>query len=357
MKNWILKFFKKEYQTLNKIEISKDNLINNYKRLSSINKEIKIAPVLKSNAYGHGLIQVAKVLDPLNAPFFCVDSLYEAYELLKAGVKTSILIMGYTDPENFKVKKLSFAYAVFDKEALEILNKYQPGCPIHIFVDTGMNREGISMELLPKFLKEVKKYPDLKVEGLMSHLSSADDKKNIINKLQISNFKKTLQTCRQNKIYPKFIHLANSDGLANFSKELIFTNIARVGLAIYEGVLTFKTKIIQIKHLKKGDKVGYSGTYTARKNMIIGILPAGYNDGVDRRLSNKGYVSVGGILCPIIGRVSMNITTIDISKIKNPSLEQEVTIYPNINHAAKICQTIPYDLLVHLGESIKRVIV
>lgn len=348
MKNWLVKLFKKEYKTLNNIEILKDKLISNYKYLSSLNKRIKIAPVLKGNAYGHGLVQVARILDPLKPPFFCVDSLYEAYELLKINIQTPILIMGYTDPENFKVKKLPFSYAVFNSEMLGILNKYQPGCSIHIFVDTGMNREGIPINELHLFLKSL---PKLNIVGLMSHLASSD------NELQIKNFKKALETCKKYKIYPKYIHMANSDGLANFSKELDFTNMARIGLALYENVLSFKTKIIQIKYLKKGDKVGYSGTYTAKKDMKIGILPAGYNDGVDRRLSNKGYVSVEGVLCPIIGKVSMNITTIDISKVKHPSLEQEVIIYPDINYAAKICQTIPYDLLVHLGESIKRVIV
>lgn len=372
MINKFLGFLKKDYQTLNKIEISKDNLIYNYRYLSSLNRKIKIATVIKGNGYGHGILEIAKILDKANLPFFCMDSLYEAYELLKADIKTPILIMGYTDPQNFKVKKLPFSYAIFDEALLEILNKYQPNCGVHIFVDTGMHREGVTLKDLPKFLNALKKFPNLRVEGLMSHFASSDDKKSSLNKLQIRNFKKALQICKKNKIYPKWIHIANSNGLLNDTKELSFTNMARVGLSSYgvsiypklKPVLTLNSKIIQIKQLTKGDKVGYSETYTAKNSMTIAILPIGYFDGVDRRLSNIGYVTIDGIVCPIIGRVSMNITTIDISKIDKPYTGQGVVIYSNnpsdknsIKNCAFLCQTIPTNLLSSLSPLIRRVII
>ena len=126
----LIKIFRKEYQILNKIEISKDNLLNNYQYISSLDEKIKIAPVLKSNAYGHGILEVAKILDKgcadWRVPFFCVDSLYEAYELLKAKIKTPILITGYTNPQNLKVKKLPFLYAVYTLDLLEAISKFQP---------------------------------------------------------------------------------------------------------------------------------------------------------------------------------------------------------------------------------------
>ena len=129
-------------------------------------------------------------------------------------------------------------------------------------------------------------------------------------------------------------------------------------------VLKLTTKIIQIKTLQKGDGVGYNGTFTATRSMRLGVLPIGYYDGVDRRSSNKGYVTVDKIECPIAGLVSMNVTTIDLSTVKNPHIGQNVCIYssnPNdknsIENTAEICKTIPYDLLVHLASSTKRVIV
>ncbi len=363
-----LNIFKKEYKTLNRIEISKDNLLSNYKYLSSLNRKVKIAPVVKSNGYGHGLINAAKILQKFKPPFFCVDSLYEAYELLKVTIKTPILIMGYTDPQNFKVKKLPFSYAVFDLEIAQVLNKYQPNCGIHVFVDTGMNREGVTLKDLPEFLKHLKKYPNLKIEGLMSHLASADDKKDPLNRLQISNFKRALEICKKSGVHPKWIHLQNSDGLA-FNLRGCNVNMARVGLALYgisndpnlKPVLSLKSKIIQIKKLKKGNRVGYNGTFIAKEPITLGVLALGYYDGMDRRLSNKGFVLVEGVICPIIGKVSMNITTIDISKVKNPFVGQEAIVYSDnpkdknsIQNCAKFCSTIPYELLINLASSTRR---
>lgn len=357
-----LNIFRKEYRTLNKIELSKNNLIHNYQYLSSL-KKVKIAPVIKSSGYGHGILNVAKILEPQNPPFFCVDSLvdslYEAYELLK--IKTPVLIMGYTDPENFKVKKLPFSFAVFDIKTAGILNKYQTGCSIHIFVDTGMRREGVTIDELPEFLTQIKQFTNIRIEGLMSHLASADDIKDLLNEMQIKNFKKALEICKTNGIKPKYIHIQNSDGL-KLNLKGCNVNMARVGLALYKSVLSLKSKIIQIKTLKKNNRVGYSGTFTAGKNTTIAILPIGYYDGVDRRLSNKGFVQVDNVFCPIIGRVSMNITTIDISQVKNPFVGQEVIVYSNnpkdknsIENTAKICKTIPYDILIHLAASTKRI--
>lgn len=373
MLNKILAPFKKEYKTLNRIEISKNNLLNNYKYLSSQNKRVKIAPVLKSNAYGHGIVQVAKILDQVGVPFFCVDSLYEAYELLKDGIKTPILIMGYTDPQNFKVKKLPFSYAVSDLDMLSVLDKYQPNCAVHIFVDTGMNREGIQMQDLPDFLKKLKGFKSLKVEGLMSHLAMAEKPNDSLTKKQVNNFSYVQQIVRKAGFRPKWIHISNSAGLLNNLNPNC--NMARIGLALYgidpteqhpklKPVLKFLTKVVQIKNLKKGNRVGYDGTFLAKKDTVIGILGAGYYDGVDRRLSNKGSVLVNGVVCPIIGRVSMNVTTIDLSKVPNPNVGNDVFVYSNnrtdansIENVARLCNTIPYDILIGLAASTKRVLV
>lgn len=376
-----LRIFKKRYLTLNSIEISKENFLKNYKYLSSLNRKIKIAPVIKSNAYGHGILEVAKILDPLNVPFFCVYSLCEAYELFKLKIKTPILIMGYTNPENFKIKKLPFTFALFDIETAKVLNKYQKGCSVHIFVETGMNREGIPLNMLSHFLEEIKKLSNIKIEGLMSHLASGDDKKDPLNKIQIKNFKKALEICNKNRIHPKWIHLSNSDGLLNLPDVSTWHtpgvgNLARVGLALYgisqsaslqtnlKPILALKSKIIQIKKLKRGDRVGYGGTFIAKKPTVLGVLPLGYYDGVDRRLSNLGWAKVDGQLCKVLGKVSMNITTINLTKVSDPYIGQDAFVYSNnrsdlnsIENTAKICKTIPYDILIHLTASTKRVII
>lgn len=374
----ILNFFRKKYVTLNRIDISHDNLLHNYRYLASLNKKVKIAPVVKSNGYGHGILNVAKILNPLNTPLLCVDSLFEAYQLQKANVKTPILIMGYTNPENFKIKKMPFEFAIFDLETAKILNEFQPGCKIHIFVDTGMHREGVAIEELPEFLNQARKLSNIKIEGLMSHLASSAGRQDPLFLTQIKQFEKAKEILKKHKVNPKWFHIGATGSIINPETRPIIaevSNLARAGLALYgfssstfdsnlKPALTLTTKIAQIKKVAKGEKVGYDGTYIAKRDLIIGIVPIGYYDGVDRRLSNKGIFLVDNIPCPILGRVSMNINIIDLNHIANPKAGQEAIVYsanPNdknsLENSAKICKTIPYDLLVNLAETTKRVIV
>jgi alanine racemase len=369
----IRKIFGRKYLPLNKITISKSALVDNYKILSSLNNKIKIAPVLKSNAYGHGITGIAKILEKLTPPMICVDSLYEAYELQNAGVKTQILVMGYINPENLKVKKLPFAYAAYDIGLLKVIAKYQNGSDVHLKVDTGMNRLGIKINDLDKFLVEAKKIPNFKINGLMSHFAKSDPK-SAITKQQINNFKRARKIFQKHKISPKWIHIAASDGFLDFAEEIgEVSNLARCGIALYgihgqaekigiKPLLKLTSQIVQIKSINKGEKIGYNGTFQAKKKMIIGMLPIGYNDGIDRRLSNKGCATYKNKACRILGKVSMNITAIDLTYTKNPLLGGEVVIFSDnskdqnsFENAAKTCNTIAHDLLIHLHPtSIKR---
>lgn len=167
----------KTYQVLNEITVSRDALVSNYNYFAKLNPQAQIAPVLKANAYGHGLEGIAKLVDThLSAPFICTDSLYEAYELYKLNIKTPILIMGYTDPANYAVwKKLPFSFEVFDKETLLSLNQNQPGAKVHIKLDTGMCRLGLQSQDIPDFIKTLKTCSNLVVEGIFSHFSQADN--------------------------------------------------------------------------------------------------------------------------------------------------------------------------------------
>ncbi len=368
-----MNFFKRRYHHLNKITISKEAILHNHQLLQKLQPNSKICPVLKSNAYGHGLKLVAPIFDSLNCPFLIVDSLYEAYELYKLKLKTPILIMGYTNPINFSVKKLPFHIAVFDLETAKVLNKYQPHCPIHIFVDTGMNREGVSLDELPKFLANLKDLKNLQVEGLCSHFADAESENLDFTKLQIENYKRGLEIVQSFGFNPKWRHISASAGGTKIKDDIF--NMARVGILHYgvtsseeiglkesfKPALEFSSTLAQIKPIKKGNFVGYGCTYKAEKDMVLGLLPAGYYEGVDRRLSNKGFVKIKNTLCPIIGRVSMNMTTIDISQVKDPKIGDKVIIFSadpqdknSVVNSAKIAQTIPYDLMVHLAESVRR---
>lgn len=358
------------YSPLNTITISKQNLINNYQYLSQIDPKIKVAPVLKSNAYGHGINLVAKVLDNQGAPFFCTDSIYEAYQLLKLKLKTPLLIMGYVNPDNLKIKKLPFSYCVYDLELAKVLDKYQPGSEIHIFVDTGMNREGIKVADLPRFLNELKLLKNIKITGLMTHLACADNPKSSVTKSQLENFEVARKVCQRTNLEIKWFHLGGSMSLLSLPN--LQCNLIRAGKVIYgagdfidqiKPALKLTTQIIQVKEISKGQRVGYNETFTAGKHLRTAVLPIGYNDGVDRRLSNKGVMTINGVECPIIGLISMNLTTIDVSNVPDVQAGQEVVVFsdiqsdPNsINNAAKRCETIPLELLIHLNPTTRRII-
>lgn len=369
-------FFPKHFYTpLNTIYLSKERLLENLAYLSDLNEHVQIAPVLKSNAYGHGIVEIAKILDTKRLPFFCIDSLYEAYTLYKEKVATPLLIMGYVDPANLAVKKLPFSYAIYTLEYLKKLYQKQPHAAFHLFIDTGMHREGMSLDELLLTIDFIKQ-KNITVDGVMSHLASGDDAHKDITKKQIQNFAQAKIILEKSGIVPRYRHLAASGAKlreANYPDGL--WNIARVGLGIYgidpkgynpnlKPVLTLTTKIAQIKRIEKKESVGYDATFTAKKSMVLAILPIGYNDGVDRGLSNVGYVTYKEIPCPIIGRVSMNITTIDVSHVPDPMVGDSVVIYSDnqkdknsLVAAAKIAKTIPYEILIHVDPHIRREII
>lgn len=361
------------YRPLNRVEISASSLLHNYHYLLKKSGK-QIFPVLKSNAYGHGIVPVAQVLDTLRVPYFCVDSLYEAYQLMTAKITTPILIMGYVHPHSLGVKKLPFSYAVYGYEIIEAIAKYQPHAKIHIFVDTGMHREGVPLHELQLFTKKCRSL-HLKIEGLMSHLAMANKPDDPDTRAQVANFLEAKKILKSEGIIPRWVHLGASSYILNSKKyPHEIGNAARVGIALYgvdpenkdtilKPALKLVTTITQTKQLKKGDKVGYDFTYIAKKNQTVAVLPVGHKDGVNRRLSNSGYVMVKGVACPILGRVSMNLCVVDVSMVAHVAIGNEAIIYsalpedPNsIVASAQICKTIPYELMVYLHTSTKRVL-
>lgn len=225
------KLLGKTYHPLNKIEISSLFLLHNYTYLSSLNPSLKVVPVLKSNAYGHGIIQVASILDKVQAPFFAVDSIYEAYELVNAGVKTKIFIMGYVDPENLKVKQLPFSYAVYNEEQLSVISEYQKGAGVHIKFDSGMHRLGVTIDELPEFLELFHRYRSVRVEGFMSHFAESEHPHSDLTKMQITNYRKALTMLEDYAIRPQWKHFGNSAGLLHHKQLGLseFTNMVRTG--------------------------------------------------------------------------------------------------------------------------------
>lgn len=399
---------RREYQSLNVIEINSEALKKNFHYVQNAHPQALVAPVLKSNAYGHGLKLIGKwASEELQPPFLCVDSLFEAYELEKAGVKKPVLILGYTLPQNFSVRRrlTNFHFPVYDIETLQALNKYQPGAKIHIKIDTGMHRLGILPSEVSEFIAALKKNNRVQVEGIYSHLSQADNPgKPSFTKGQVLLFKKVIRQFETVGFVFRWKHISASAGALptlvpskkpnpNCIKDPEF-NLIRLGLSFYgyspfdfsdsknvarrsspesehrspnpeplQPALTLKTHIVQIKTIGQGSEIGYGGTFKVNKRMNIAILPIGYYDGMSRQLSNRGKVSLKGVLCDIVGRISMNMTMIDVGNIHHARVGDQVMVISNDRHAphnaqeiARETSTISYEVLTSLSETTKRVL-
>ncbi|MFA5793042.1 MAG: alanine racemase [Candidatus Gracilibacteria bacterium] len=348
-----------EYRNLNKIFVYKSALKQNLEHFKDILPGKSICPVLKSNAYGHGLIEVAKILDGENADFFLVDSLFEAYKLKKSRIKTPILILGYTSPENLKTR-LPFHFTASNKESLETLHRLK--LPIHLEIDTGMNRMGFTWKNFEQDLIFIKKM-NPKIEGFFTHLACADSSDDAFTNLQIDRFLTALKLFKEAGFNPKYIHVGNSAGAKKTNRPEF--NMLRLGISLYKNALRFDATLINLQNLQKGETVGYSATYTAEENQTIGIVSAGYYEGVPISLSNKGFMEINGHICPIVGRVCMNHTMIRLPNSADLKADfkvgSAVTIYSNEDDAknsveaqAKLAGTISYELIARLSESTKR---
>lgn len=358
------------YKRLVEIAVSRKAILHN---LRAFRKEhgLAVASVLKSNAYGHGLVEVAHILEGQDIPFLCVDSFFEALVLRNERIAAPVLIIGYTPLENIRQSTLkNVAFAVLSLEELSRLAASGVRATIHLKVDTGMHRHGVMPEELARALEIVAENPQLRLEGVYSHIADADTKDSPHAARQIKRWNATVLAVK--KTFPgiRYLHFLQTPG--SFYTEKAEGNVIRLGVGLYgihsgfgnpelRPALSMRTRITSLRTIEAGEQVGYNATFTAKRKMRIASIPVGYNEGVDRRLSNKGVLSVRGIPCPIVGRVSMNITSIDVSGVPEAKLDDEVLVIsddpkaPNsIANMADACATIPYELLVHLPQILRR---
>lgn len=356
------------YQPLIEVIVQEKKVLENLSFFEKKHSTCRIAPVLKSNAYGHGLIPIAKIFDKKHLPFLCVDSYFEALSLRNEGITTPILILGFTPFVNIKNSKLkNVAFSILSLAELEYLSKkLKQSRQFHLEINTGMNRHGINLDEINSAGILIRGNKRIHIEGIFSHLADADSSQSQQTNEQIERWNSVVNIIRTEFPGIRFAHLAATAGSA-FS-ERISANVIRVGLGLYgigfpelNPVLTMKTSISSIHKIYPGQKIGYNGTFVAEKEMTIATIPAGYAEGIDLRLSNAGFVSVQNILCPFVGRVSMNIAIIDITPLPTITIGEPVTIFSvekeaknSIEKTAEICKTIPYEILVHIPASLRR---
>lgn len=378
----LLKFLRKirrhflRYDPSIKIFISRTRLIENLKEYQKNYPKLQFAPVLKSNAYGHGLVEVAEILDKEQIAFLVVDSLPEATILRSNGIKSEILIIGHTKPENIRNHRLpKVSFTITSLEQLRgISTTISAKLNIHLKIDTGMHRQGILPEQINKSIEVIKSNKCLNLVGVCSHFAGADGIDEAFTKSQIKQWEEVVLLFQKEFSTIKYFHISATAG--TFFSEQTSGNVARLGIGLYginpsplaklnlNPVLQMQSVISSLRKVKTGEYVGYNITYKAKRDLTVATVSAGYFEGIDRRLSNYGVFKIDDTYCPIVGRVSMNITSIDVTAIPNVKFGDKVIIISDnandrnsVENIAKITKTIPWEIFVHIPQHLRRIVV
>ncbi len=358
-----------------RIEIDSPKILSNIKTLREKFPKHQLSIVLKGNAYGHGLREMASFLDVnRDISYFCVDSLMEAKIIRDLGLKKPIIILGYVLKNTLNhLKKLKKIVLIVNslQQAKDLAELVNFSLTVHLKVDTGMHRHGIIFSELEQAINILKNNHFIKIDGLMTHFADADNKESEFTLNQIKDWQESV------KIYKKYfsgglLHFSATAG-SNYLKQAE-GNLIRIGAALYgfdvtkdkilevRPILSFWAKVVNIKTLKKGEFIGYNCIFQADKDLKIALVPCGYFEGVPRFSSNEGYAYFNDKPLRILGRVSMNLTALDATGT-DIKLEDEIEIFSSnpqrlnsIENYAKICKTGVHDVLVHLAPSIKRVV-
>lgn len=376
------------------------NNINQIKKY--IEPQVGLAAVVKSNAYGHGLVEVAKAVSQVGVEFLCVDNVSEAkalqattYPDAKIGIphraahrdklQPKILILGGVESEDLPwVIKNGIRFGVYDlsfaKKAEKIAKKLRKKALVHIKVDTGMHRLGFdAKEAIDSIIKINRYYKKLEMEGIWSHFADSGSEKNKKYTLsQIEKFKNIINGLEDQMIDFKYKHLCNSSGLITLPEAHF--NLVRAGVLIYgifpselinrkynhllklKPALNFKTRVISIRHLFRGERIGYGLTHKLKKNSKVAVLAVGYKDGYGRDLSDKGEVIIKKNRCKVLGRICMRMMMVDVSSVANIKLDDEVILLGSRTRArieapevAQKMDTIPYEVVARISESVPRI--
>jgi len=370
----------KPFETYNEITVSRSALLSNFDYFASLLPSGHVLPVLKSNAYGHGIREIATILKARTFPYIAVDGFYERLAIGEVSDQ-SVLVMGAIRPVNFS--RMSFkrtAFVVQDFATVRALGATRREVNVHIELETGMTRHGVAIRDLRAFLKELAKHPNIRVEGVMTHLADADNPTDdAYNRKQAATFDEAVTLILESGFSPKYFHIAQSAGSTKVVSE--YANALRIGIALYgvnplerkdpsyhriealSPVLALTSTISKIQHVEAGATVSYGRTYTASRPTRLGILPLGYYEGLPRALSNVGVVQFKQGYLKIAGRVCMNHTMIDLGRLR-ARVGDVVTIISRDKKSRLtvdgICRKhglFNYGLLVGLNENIRRRIV
>lgn len=357
-------------------EISLDNIIYNYRSMRNrLSHECKFLGVIKANAYGHGAVEVARVLEAAGADYLAVAFIDEALELRESGIKLPVLVLGYTSPE--------YTRELIEHDITQAVVDYESGCEYakaaeklgkvlkcHLKLDSGMGRVGFRKDFSADKIADLLALSQLHFEGVFTHFAVSDINGDEYTQVQYESFMSRvneLETISGKKI--DLVHCANSGAMINYAHT--YRDMVRPGILLYghypdkdtggltvKPAMTLKTRIVQIKEVSIGDTVSYGRIWTADKPAKIAVLSIGYADGLDRLLSDKAEFLLHGRRIRQIGRICMDMCMVDISNIPEAAVGDEVVIFgedlPIEEHADKI-GTISYEMLCNVSVRVPRI--
>ena len=342
--------------------------------------------MLKGNAYGHGLVPVAKTLAP-STDRFCVFTLDEALALRGAEIASRILVLGPIEPERFdevidaNVEITIWSRGHYARRLCEAASKRRSVVPAHLKVNTDLNRLGIAPSELPEAIEELAELPEVSPIGIFSHLASAEEIDAPYTTRQLAAFEEALtkaEPLMERYNVTPLRHIAASAAAMLWPQTRL--DMARFGIAAYglspspqttralqsnpvdlQPALSFHSELVVVRTVEAGAAIGYGGSFHAPSEMRIGVVPAGYSDGIPRLLSNRGAFCVDGALCPIVGRVAMNLTQIDLANAPNAHVGSAVTLIGSDGNVAVTAddwalwaETINYEIVTRLPAELPR---
>jgi alanine racemase len=368
-------------------EVSLENIRHNFKTLQQhVGRDVKICAVVKADAYGHGAVECARALEEEGARWLGVTSLDEAVPLREAGIEARILLMtGFWRGEEDEIVRLGLTPTVWEPGQIQLLEKaaseFGVKHAVHLKVDTGMGRLGVSPADLLQVCSSLKASTRLILEGVSTHLASSEvlDAPSVGE--QLKRFEEALGILCDEGLSPTLIHAANTGAI--IAQPDALHNMVRPGIALYgyhlpferagrevsgrklrlpiKPVLTWKTRLLSLREVRANQALGYGGTYVTKAPTRIAVLPVGYADGLNRALSSRGRVIVREHYAPIVGRISMDLTLADVTGLPGVTVGDEVILLGSMDglsvdarEQASLANTNVYEILCAISKRVPR---
>ncbi len=349
--------------------------------------KVTVCAVVKADAYGHGALECSRALESEGARWLGVTSLDEAIPLREAGIRANILLMtGFWRGEENEIVRQHLTPTVWEPWHIERLENAAATLgvakhPVHLKIDTGMGRLGVAVEQLPAVLEALRSARHVLLEGISTHLASSEIMDAPSVEEQERTFDRARKIVREAGLEPVLVHMANTGAV--ISRRETWNTMVRPGVALYgyylpfqragrevsggtlrlpvKPVLTWKTRILSLRNFEANQPLGYNGTYVTKAPAHVAVLPVGYADGYNRQLSNRGRVIVRDHYAPIVGRISMDLTLVDVTGIPGVDLGDEVILLGGsdglsidaLEHA-ELANSTPYEILCNISKRVPR---